>query len=645
MPRSKNNKSKVKSKSKSKSKQEKKIKRAKKSDEGAVLGAKPTGFKYASPPVATQLVAGQEEYARVTGRGKDKNGLEFVTVSGRQKLASGLLRSTSTAVLADSTGTAINALPLSPYYCGGMMGRVASAYEQYRFKRISIQYCPTSGTNQTAGIAMSYLPFDPDVATLPLENEGGLLAALYDRIISMASVATGPVWGPIVSKVGSLLGEIGPPMVEAAYKWFDNRKVQAFTAAERTAMESGAQESDLSAYLTALNAWLVANAGVLPAGTPPVVGHVADYVLDSRARRDAMNTVAFRQWNQEMVVSSKQSVQGLFAAAANAKYTTSEPNSDPVTGTAPCGDFYIDYAIELSNPQGNQRSVSETFGTSGDPLDVSDPTDPYHLTASVADRSVYLLTALKHFNILLSPIRKTPVMAVRRPTRDYLEELRALSVSYLGVDEVQITDVHVEPDFKTMRATVWLAGQSFTGSGETRSLAILTAARDAVSYISTLDPRSLEVYLKTYEIQQKKAIVSSLPRAAPVATTTDLTTGSSSLCEKPVAMVSRGRRGSDWVDCSASASSSDGEATFDPIADLNVELAKANLLDRAAPAARYEQIPPQGVSARRWLKLVLARFSGVVLPDSLKSAMSRYARSIGVPTRVSEAVLEGLTQH
>jgi len=644
MSRSKNTKSK-KSKSNSKSKKNNKKNQSKVSRRsrkggpgGAVLGAKPTNFEYASPPVATTLVAGMEEYGRVTSRGKDKNGLEFVTVQGRQKLNAGLLRNNSTAILSDSVGNACNALPLSPYYCGGMMSRLASAYEQYRFKKISIQYAPACGTNQTAAIAMSYLPFDSDVMTMALENEGGLLAALYDRIISMASVAAGPVWSPIVSKVGEFLGEIGPPMVEAAFKWFDNKKVQAFTAAERTSQESSAPETDLNLYLSALQSYLTANAGVLVSGTPPVGGHIADWVLDSAARKNALNAVNFRQWNQEMITASNQQIQGLFAAAANAKYLSTEPNGDPASGTAPCGDFYIDYVIELSNPQGVQRSTAQTFGNSGDPLDTSDPTDPYHLTATTADRAFYLINALKHFNVLLAPIRRQPVLMDRRPRRNYLEELRALSRKHLGVDEVQVTDVKVLDDLKTVQATVWIAGKSFTGSGPDRAFALQAAAQGMVEYIATLDSSAVEVYLNSYQVQRQATIVSNYPGSSLVPRTATVPEGPRALRSKVYSKI-------DWVDCSVSASSSDDEESFDPIANLNVELAKANLLDRAAPAVRYEQIPPQGVSARRWLKLVLARFSGVVLPDSLKSAMSRYARSIGVPTKVSEAVLEGLVQH
>jgi len=349
---------------------------------GPSMGSVPKPFSMATAPVAMALTSGQGQFAKVIGRKRGKDGLEIVTIEGRQLLQKALLRSTTSQVLTTAEGAAVPGIPLAPYYIGGLCQTLCQGYSSFAFENAELEYFPASASSQAAPIAMGFQPNVLDPVMIAGEDEGGVSGALFRGISSLASMAAGPVWGPIAMRVGE---ELGSTLMESARKWYNNVKVAGGLITDVTDEQTVDDFLyNQRVYDSLLDTFLAANAAALTSGTRPTPPAVALSSLKERRvaaiRRERLKT---------MRSAMDASTQGMLFAATDGPYTGAVDGS----GLAPAGEIYFKYRVNLAGPVDQQSTTSASSSKTGDPLDDVDA-DPFHKAYAPSDRSRYLFTSL-----------------------------------------------------------------------------------------------------------------------------------------------------------------------------------------------------------------------------------------------------------
>lgn len=384
----KNRTSKVKAKNSAKPHRPKSSHRRKASKEIVIGADQPSGMTFASLPASISALTGRGNTVRVKSRTKDKSGVETVVLTFHQKLQNLVGRETGSMVLTASDGTPVAGIPVSPYFIGGVLGDVSFPFQQWRIVSLKPVFVPSQGSIQPGTLAIAYQPtVNPSESFFIDEEDGGTVGALYDALLSMASVAAGPVWGPLVLPVGKALKTV---LAEAAFKWLANLAPSAVSSTEDSDEYLLSQAVfNAATYGSLLQTFLTANAGALPSGTRPTAPGTwphSDLNAASLRLKQAARNRAFENNTQTL----SRTTQGMIYAALNGPYT-----GTTVSGLADLGVLYVEGEIELINPVAGGPSESN-YGNKGDPLDAID-TDPMHRSHSPADRYQYMVAVFREY--------------------------------------------------------------------------------------------------------------------------------------------------------------------------------------------------------------------------------------------------------
>jgi hypothetical protein len=166
---------------------------------------------------------------------KGDGGIEVTPATFRQYLTGASSNSTNSALFCKPGMPNANmplGIAVNPMLLGGRLQMIAEAYRQYRFKKLVVEYVPGCPSTQNFSLALGYNPRGVNNTIVPssVALEGGVPTAgpgatLFTKLLSLASVAAGPLWGPVIVEAAGLAG----PLVNGMTKWWRNAKPSVST--------------------------------------------------------------------------------------------------------------------------------------------------------------------------------------------------------------------------------------------------------------------------------------------------------------------------------------------------------------------------------------------------------------------------------
>jgi hypothetical protein len=488
-----------------------------------------------------------------------------------------------------------------------MLSQIARPYRIFRFKKFRLLYEQGCATTATANLAMGYLPSFPhaDSALLLDESLGGVFGALYRALLSAATVAAGPVYGPLVADVGAMVEKAAPVLAEAALKWYQNRKPSTSITQQATQMQNldNYLVEGVDPFVTALHTYLAANSSILIHGTLPTAPTLGGF------DQDQLEEAVDRNNKASFGTELEQTVQGAVYAALNGPYQGAVNES----GTAPLGDFYIEYEIELGDPV-FESAPDPGFNVSGDGLDNAD-SDPWHLSYDAPDRMSYVISEL---TATLPDTVSKPRLALEGP-RAYEELVRSLGPESRSA--IQVISATRDRRTSTHHTELVVRGMSFTGSGPNRGAALDDAARKCLR-LKGLRHQPLRVEIvEDDETEAARAAVKGWYQSE--LTPVEVRTGRRYPADAVIVRPEDYSSGEDSLAASEAA-----------LAVLNRELFNARVAYQSSDPVVYEPVPPTGYTAKALLKRA-SRTWAFDMNDSLRCAVAAYARVLGVPDMIA----------
>lgn len=328
-----------------------------------------------APPIAMGMGTGAlKTELRLTGS-KKMGGLEAKCYTFRVFFNKAQFSSQTAGLFAGAGYEVVSKVPISPYFIGGILYKLAQAYRLYKFDQISLQYIPTVPTTEAGGVALAYDP-KPYNDSQDQITEANNLGQLFQGVLNLAQVAAGPAWQPLVAAGGNLMLAAGEKLIS----WLQNRKpTNAGIDMVSSSLEEFEKSLDLDAYLQALNTWLESlpgseYTGPLPTTPQPIFGTDMDVPV---TKLMAGIRAAAAQLNSEILATT----QG-HAVGTNSTYKSGTGVADPR------GYIMISGTVWFADPISSDADTSVDFG---DPLDISSPTTaPFHQGLTAAERVGYL---------------------------------------------------------------------------------------------------------------------------------------------------------------------------------------------------------------------------------------------------------------
>lgn len=335
-------------------------------------------------------------YVRRSGSRRE-NGVEVVTYDFHQMLSRVANNTADQSAFPSGPGYNSNvpSLPMSPYFMGGALAKVAKPFRRYRFTNLTYRYYPSTATSTPNGYAFGYDPRS-DLNEIVTAGEDGTfsLTGFYESVLQLASAAAGPTWGPMAVAVGGLLKKGANSLSEGALKWWENRKptnhIDAVLIAEDTLDKFRALNENDTAVSDWAAAVKVALDGEFTIPELDLVPINTNTTVQIKYLSDAV-----RRIRTDTSMENFKTVQGMVHGAA----------SDFLAGSGlrnTTGFLMVQGTIELLDPFGDTTSAGTTVEGApidlyGDPLDLSDAAGgPDHWGKTTGERTAYMFRRWAH---------------------------------------------------------------------------------------------------------------------------------------------------------------------------------------------------------------------------------------------------------
>lgn len=343
-------------------------------------------------PGTSQGVTGMRNFIDMISTGTiNLNGKQVpsTTFRGGQFLQTALYRSTGTCIFSDATGVPTSYIPLNPYVIGGLLYKELLPFQYFRFKQLQLSYLPRTATTTPGGVVLAY---DPNPASMvepkgsSIDEELGGTPNFFSQFLSLAATAAGPVWGPLVTTVGSMVQKAAQPLAESALKWFTNRKPDIssldFEELIRNINNSASVEDDVTALLAYFSTFATANSLTLP--TLPTLKTV---VLTNNQKTKQLH---------DAIMQMTGAITNEFALVAQGAITGAVDQMRDAPGLESIGNVYMSYEVEacVVLPTDPPQLFSKV---SNDPLDDWD-NDPSHASFAPSGRLAYITRLVAALN-------------------------------------------------------------------------------------------------------------------------------------------------------------------------------------------------------------------------------------------------------